>query len=503
MTRSRVRPRRSVVLTVATTIAATTTVDAFADARRRGAVRRPPPFAVDAADARPLVPEENPSLAPDARSSLAPHTSVNDVLRGLHALYPPTSLDARNAASRADGYWRYVNENREPPKHLTYGEFDLTFFARLLDEARDLFESDDDESTEGWNGRVFCDVGSGTGRLVLAAAALHPGLKAARGVEVLEGIHNMAEETLEKCRVTDDDDDDGKDGEMGKSGRSYAATTSAVSNDAYFNDIMATLSSFGNDRDAMRIDFDDEEDDDYDEEDEEDNDNDGDNDEIESEPRYALPVPETSSSLPMAPVRFTQGSFTDPYLHLSDVDVAFVFSSCMTPELVTELTVALGRQCRPGTVVVTIDRPLGPLVGDVPAPDDDDDDDAPLPSGPYRFEAVGPPREGYCWVTGGVAIAYLHVLRESTHEAYGGTAPRTRPTPTPERLVRSAIEAHDDAVVERFLRNARNDMIFAGLPPEWSERLTNQRRREGEDEDETWEWAWRRVSKDDDDEEEE
>jgi hypothetical protein len=113
-------------------------------------------------------------------------------------LYPPTDLEKRNATSRSDGYLPFINNGQEPPKQYTYGEFDLYFFAELLDRALDYHTVCD-----SWNEKVFTDVGSGSGRLVFAAAALHPGWRLCRGVEVLESIHDVAVlETLEKCRHT-------------------------------------------------------------------------------------------------------------------------------------------------------------------------------------------------------------------------------------------------------------------------------------------------------------
>jgi len=68
---------------------------------------------------------------------------------------------------------------------LTYGEFDLLFFATLTNEA----------FTRGGRspeGQTFVDVGSGCGRLVFAAAALWPSLARCVGIEMVESLHALA-----------------------------------------------------------------------------------------------------------------------------------------------------------------------------------------------------------------------------------------------------------------------------------------------------------------------
>lgn len=64
-------------------------------------------------------------------------------------------------------------------KELTYGEFDLRGFLTLL------------AATRPQKGEMFCDIGSGCGRLVLAAALAFPWARAA-GVELLDDLHNAA-----------------------------------------------------------------------------------------------------------------------------------------------------------------------------------------------------------------------------------------------------------------------------------------------------------------------
>lgn len=136
--------------------------------------------------------------------------SYQRVLNGIDGLFPPDGLQQRTALSRKDGYWPFIYQGNEPPKEFVYGEFDINFFAHILDRAHELFvwgienKKDDDYDKEyhrpvDWKNRVFCDLGSGTGKLVIAAAALHQ-WKLCRGVELLESIHQAAEENLENCR---------------------------------------------------------------------------------------------------------------------------------------------------------------------------------------------------------------------------------------------------------------------------------------------------------------
>lgn len=145
-----------------------------------------------------FVPQANPTVETNALSLSG--VSYESVLSGLNELYPPQGLHIRNAASRTDGYWKFISQGEEPPMDLTYGEFDFHFFAQLLDRAHHHYFQYAAQRPTSWDGKVFTDLGSGTGRLVLGAAALHPGWKVCRGIELLEGINNVAAENLSKCK---------------------------------------------------------------------------------------------------------------------------------------------------------------------------------------------------------------------------------------------------------------------------------------------------------------
>lgn len=449
-----------------------------------------------------LVPESNPNSDPNA-SSLVDGVPYASVIAGIDALYPPAELSSRNARSRTDGYWKYVAKGDEPPLEYTYGEFDVEFFGSLLDRAWEHYSSsrgsDDDgyenattvttdndaaeSTTEGeeriesslsssaspWRGKTFCDIGSGAGRLVLAAAALHPHWRMCRGIEILPNLHDMAVSIAEeRCRVADEndkarrrglkpkvsleeDDDDGGGGgdrpthilRIPRNNETCDATSSTAT----------TTTTTMNDR--------------------------------------------TNDNLPMAPVDFACGSFADPYEYLGDVDCAFVFSSCMNPNLLRTLSEAIGRQCRPGTIVVTTEFPLF-LSGTIEGGDDDttsttaaaaaagggggEEDESslsmltPLPSGPYELDLLEK-IDGWCWLTGGESTAYVHRVRTSLWEEYGAGRPRERQRPTLEEealgIVR-LMERGELTDADDFLRRVRNDMIFHGVPPEFLPRIDDE-----------------------------
>ena len=72
---------------------------------------------------------------------------------------------------------------------LTYGEFDHQLFAAFVDRALDGRP----------DGSTFVDVGSGCGRLVLAAAVLWPQLGRCAGVECVPELHELAQHAAAKA----------------------------------------------------------------------------------------------------------------------------------------------------------------------------------------------------------------------------------------------------------------------------------------------------------------
>ncbi|GMI07400.1 hypothetical protein TrVE_jg13743 [Triparma verrucosa] len=104
----------------------------------------------------------------------------------INNLYPPSDVENRNGISRKDGYWRYVQANREPPLEYTYGEFELGAFMRVVDCALGYLEKKEEDVT-------LLDLGSGAGRLVTAASLCYS-FRMCRGVEILPSLHDYAVE---------------------------------------------------------------------------------------------------------------------------------------------------------------------------------------------------------------------------------------------------------------------------------------------------------------------
>lgn len=490
-----------------------------------------------------LIPEPNPQADRDAVSLAG--VPYEKVLSGLLSLFPPQDLTLRNAASRRDGYWEYISKGEEPPKQFTYGEFDFFFFAELLDRARYYYTGDEKgaeaSSVMSWEGKTFTDIGAGAGRLVFSAAALHPGFKLCRGLEILPSISSVSEANLEKCRVSKRDASSSVSSENGVSDIAEGTTklwqipkqTDADWLESFSGSLFGEILSAQNGSDSE---VDDENDDDE-EEDEwfnpddwasshespgSNDDDDDDNEDWENpdeyrqqlrddtEPgneenseniasadtaiiddEYFLLCPQTSNGnssvllegeevqqpqlLPLAPIEFNCGSFDDPYEYFGDSDVIFVFSSCMSEDLMSSLSMAIGRQCKPGSIVITTEFPLllegniGPhrcsVDDNMPSSFVKQDDD--LPTGSYKLELLESV-DGWVWLTGGESTAYIHRVVESLWEE--GVGKRERPVPTVHQAAREIIEAiRCDNLVnsEEFLREIRNNILFNGLPDKW------------------------------------
>lgn len=112
-------------------------------------------------------------------------SEVTDVIDALFGTVSSRQAFARQACAEEEVTQRFTSRSKE----LTYGEFDLDFFLALLRDAQPQ------------PGESFCDVGSGCGRLVLAAALAHPWRRAS-GVEVLDNLHQAALTAHERlCRL--------------------------------------------------------------------------------------------------------------------------------------------------------------------------------------------------------------------------------------------------------------------------------------------------------------
>mmetsp|Transcript_3916 Transcript_3916/g.5978 ORF Transcript_3916/g.5978 Transcript_3916/m.5978 type:complete len:461 (-) Transcript_3916:11-1393(-) len=416
-----------------------------------------------------LIPEESP-LADPNRKSLSGVT-FSTVLEGLHKIYPPSDLEKRNAASRSDGYWPFIQEGKDPPKQLTYGEFDFYFFAELLDKAHGYCP----EGGASWDGNVFCDIGSGTGRLVLAAAALHS-WKLCRGVELLKSIHDVGQETLEKCRrsplhgenrIEDISDRGSLDSEEDWL-RNLTGQFIIKDGDGNDTQVQSDRGSRKNNEEEIIPDQ-------------------------TSVNDYYLPLTE---SLPnhthkLAPIELTCGSFEDRSVYFGDADCIFVFSSCMSSSIISSLSKSIARQCRLGTIVITTEFPLqldgeiSPLDdseedhkysfcdydGDFDNPDDEEEweffcQEEGLRSETFNFKLLESV-DGYCWLTGGCSTAYIHQLVNSTQSF---TRKVENEISDEEMAARAWIYSLQNQG-EGFYRDVRNNMIFNGFTPEWYEGL--------------------------------
>lgn len=393
-----------------------------------------------------LLPEQNP-YANNTATSLS-GVRYSHVLNGLEAVFPPSELDRRTALSRTDGYFPFLREGKDPPQEFTYGEFDFYFFASLLDAAFDHYQTDPrnqndsigaarNTAPQDWTNKTFCDIGSGTGRLVFAAAALHPGWKVCRGIELLPGIHEAALEIQQRLATPGPEN-------------SQRLEQEPLTN---HNDGSDRTDDIGDSRQTMK-----------------------------NDPILELPIPHSanndnyndeehqSTSLPLAPVEFVCGSFEDPYVHFGDADIIFLFSTCLPKEGLANFAEAVGRQCKPGTIVITTDYML-PLEGFVrPVPGDDR-----IPSGNFKF-TLQEQIQGWVWLTGGASTAFIQRVEQSAWDPEH-TGPWERPEIPLEEKAYQAIQALEKIDSERFLRSVYNDIIFSGLPeqfarfyPRWMER---------------------------------
>jgi Histone methylation protein DOT1 len=294
----------------------------------------------------------------------------------LHELYPPSKLAGRNALSRTDGYWRYVQQGLAPPASLTYGEFDLYALVQLLEEAIGILRSEPrtHKSSSCWHDCVFTDLGSGTGRLVLAAAALYP-WKLCRGIELLPGLHQTAVAMAQERDAT--------------ILRNTAAAATSAPHRRHPPDA-AAVRPHHNHQHGTAV--------------------------------AAAAVVGTSSPVYLtgSAVELLCGSFAEPRtaVYFGDSDCIFSFSTCMNGPTMDLMGQAIRRQCRPGTIVITTDYRL-PETSAGSGSSDDDDDDEPWwldnDSSTTRKRRRSRKRirllkeiPTYCQLVGGECTAFLH-----------------------------------------------------------------------------------------------
>ena len=183
-----------------------------------------------------------------------------------------------------------------------------------------------------------------------------------------------------------------------------------------------------------------------------------DGEEVDGEDPYAFYL-DPAHQLPLAPVDFVCSPLQDPYnCYLGDASVIFCFSSCMPPEVFQSFAEAIGRQCRPGTVVITTEYML-PLEGNCPL----DENDPNLPHGDFQFR-LAEKMNGYSWLMGGQSTAFIHqVVRSSWRQEHPG--PFSKPQLSLEEIAYRAVQqAEQDGNPKAFLVGVYNNMVFSGLP---------------------------------------
>ena len=522
-----------------------------------------------------LIPLDNPTIDPITKSISG--VTYGSVLAGLDNIYPPNELSKRNAISRTDGYWSFIEAGEKPPQHFTYGEFDFLFFAELLDNSFDHYKSydHDDNTSTGKNhctGTTFLDIGSGAGRLVMGAAALHPTLKESRGLEILPGIHEASLKNLERCKLSSNQElADGEITEVEEVAEDEEEYGEPLCRD--MNEMQKALQGMtAEEWKAILGDLELDEDL-FDDNASKDDENDGDNNDtcttdedgetyshddanvehilddeeeessktaIEQErtqehritPNFILspddrivhnvenehhdkkgqyfasfdefmectqlewneilvnytegndPNPTDSTALtesenstnvanlqeefilsysnegsteelPLAPIRFSCGSFQDPYEYIGDANIIFVFSSCMTIGMMSDLSDCLGR-CRPGTIIITTDFMLEKTGYISPLENDPE-----MPYGDYEIELLESVA-GFNWVMDN-STAFIQRV---TNSVWDGSGPREKPRLKPEEEAFQVIrdmEGGNLTDTDKFLRRVRNNMVFNGV----------------------------------------
>lgn len=366
-----------------------------------------------------------------ASAAAAPPTVefFDSVVRCIDELYPPQGLDQRIALSRKDGYWPFISAGEDPPQELVYGEFDVALLEQALQRSLELLlgrennNKNDDEI-------VFCDMGSGTGRLVLATAALHPNWKLCKGIELLETIHEEALEKLESCRRS----------------QSTVAATGEEDQDQDQDQLQQTTNDENENEDPLTeavLDSDS-------------------NIPASESTEFLLAWNDSNNSdddgpslLPLAPIELECGSFADPYSSFYDADILFCFSTAMPNHILIDLARSIGRQCRPGTIVITTEYklPSGGVLD--PLPDDPD-----YPSGEYQIELLET-LSGDCTAVGGESTVFVQKVVKSV----GIGERRVEPTlPVSELAYRAILHMEENDTSTVFLRQVSNQMAFLGFP---------------------------------------
>jgi hypothetical protein len=159
----------------------------------------------------------------------------------------------------------------------------------------------------------------------------------------------------------------------------------------------------------------------------------------------------SGKQLPMAPCKFVCGSFQDPYLEVGEADVIFIFSSCMSSQMMEELSECVGR-CRPGTIVITTEFPL--KSNGIIEPLDENDT---VPFGEYSIEVMDTVT-GFNWITK-QSTAYIQRVTTSTWDGIVRKKPVQNASDIAWDLIKQ-LESKTLTDTEDFLRQVGNNMKF-------------------------------------------
>jgi hypothetical protein len=141
----------------------------------------------------------------------------------------------------------------------------------------------------------------------------------------------------------------------------------------------------------------------------------------------------------------------------------------MSEDLMGSLSKSIGRQCKPGALVITTEFML-PLEGTI----DPFQEDPRVPSGSYELELVEKV-EGWCWLTGGDSTAYIHRVVKSLWK--DGIGALQAPEISTEDMAFQAITAAESeklANLNTFKRGVSNNMAFHDVPDSWRPKSDEQ-----------------------------
>lgn len=145
-----------------------------------------------------IQPRKNVARPSSSSTSLQvatpPAASVEDVERELQTIYGHDKVRRMQAAMAKSNF---LNANPDVDKrHMTYGEFPISFFLEIINVMASMLRED------GHQGGTFVDLGSGVGRLTLAASVLAPKdvWQESVGIEIVSQHHESALEAEAKAR---------------------------------------------------------------------------------------------------------------------------------------------------------------------------------------------------------------------------------------------------------------------------------------------------------------